>query len=152
MLSEVYQRAKKFKRKYPLTIAWRMKAHSKVIDKHLDEGEKVIYAFAAQKNENSLEFFRTYIVALTSKRIMIAQKRVFFGYFLTSITPDLFNDLKIKTGLIWGMVKIDTVKELVIFSNIQKQGLQEIETVVTNYMMKEKRKYFRNGKKEEKNI
>jgi hypothetical protein len=150
MKSSVYSKVREFKNKYPLTIAWRLKAHCKVIEKHLNEGEQVLYAFAAQRNTKQGEIFTTYVVALTNKRIMLGQKRVFFGYFFTSITPDLFNDLKVKMGIIWGKVFIDTVKEKVILSNIPKAALPEIETTIIKYMMEEKKKYFQ--QKSEKNI
>ena len=47
-------------------------------------------------------------------------------------------------GLIWGDVIIDTVKEKVHLSNIDPKGLIEIETVITEFMMKEKKKYHIN--------
>ena len=144
-MGNTYDKVLSFKRKYPMTIAWRLKSHCKIIDKHLNPEEEVIYAFAAQKNANPLDIITTCVVALTNKRIMIAQKRVIFGYFFTSITPDLYNDLKVSMGLVWGKVYIDTVKELVAFSNIQRGALSEIETNVTEYMMTQKQKYMQEG-------
>lgn len=141
MESVVYKKVKEFKRKYPMTISWRLKSHCKIVDMHLNPGEVVKYAFAAQKNDNALDIITTYVVVLTNKRILLAQKRLLFGYFFTAITPDLFNDLKVVMGLIWGKVYIDTVKEFVPLSNIQKEALPEIETCITEYMMIEKRKY-----------
>ena len=137
----VYEKVLEFKRKYPLTISWRLKKHTEIIEKHLNPDEEVLYAFAAQKNDNPLDIITTYAVAITNKRILLASKRVLFGYFLVSITPDLFNDLSVRMGLIWGKVIIDTAKEEVILSNIQREALDEIETAVTEYMMKEKQKY-----------
>ena len=137
----VYEKVLEFKRKYPLTISWRLKKHTEIIEKHLNPDEEVLYAFAAQKNDNPLDIITTYAVAITNKRILFASKRVLFGYFLVSITPDLFNDLSVRMGPIWGKVIIDTVKEEVILSNIQREALDEIETAVTEYMMKEKQKY-----------
>ena len=58
-----------------------------------------------------------------------------------SVTPDMFNDLTVFSGLIWGKVYIDTVKETIVLSNIAKDALDEIETQVTEYMMTEKKKY-----------
>ena len=81
------------------------------------------------------------MIALTNKRILIGQKRLIFGYFFTAITPDMFNDLKVKAGIIWGRIYIDTVKEYIPLSNIQKDALDEIETNITEYMMEEKKKY-----------
>ena len=72
---------------------------------------------------------------------MIAQKRLFFGYFFLSITPEMFNDITIKCGIIWARVNIDTIKEEVTLSNISKAAVTEIETTITDYMMMEKRKY-----------
>lgn len=141
MESIVYQKVKEFKRKYPMTVAWRIKSHSKIIERHLNPGEIVKYAFTAQKNDNPFDMITTNVVALTNKRILIAQKRLIFGYFFTAITPDMFNDLKVKVGMVWGKVYIDTIKEHVVFSNIQKDAVPEIETCVTEYMMVEKRKY-----------
>ena len=142
MQRHVYPKVKEFKKKYFFTIAWRIKAHSKVIDLHLNEGEYIKYAFAAQKNDSQFDIFTTYVVALSNKRILLGQKRLFWGYFFTAITPDMFNDLKVEMGLIWGSIIIDTVKEVVVLSNIQKKALPEIETSITEYMMREKKKYL----------
>ena len=54
----------------------------------------------------------------------------------------MFNDLSIKMGIIWGKVSIDTIKEQVFLSNIQREALAEIETQITEYMMEEKQKYI----------
>lgn len=140
-MGSIYKRVLKFKNKYPNTIAWRLQQNSSIIEKHLNPGEEVRYAFAAQKNDNIFNIFETAVVALTSKRILIGRKRVFFGYFLNSITPDMFNDLKVSGGLFWGKVYIDTVKEYVTLSNISNEALTEIETEVSTYMMEEKKKY-----------
>lgn len=141
MKHNVYENLLQFKKKYPITISWRLKAHSKVVEGFLNPGENVLYAFAAQKNNNPLDIVTTYAVVLTNKRILLAQKRLLFGYFYTAITPDLFNDLKVSKGIIWGKVIIDTMKEKVFLSNIQSSALNEIETNITEYMMKEKQKY-----------
>lgn len=137
----VYQMAKRFKNKYPDTVAWRIKQNASVVQKHLNPGEEVRYVFVGQKNDNPLDIITTAVVAITNKRILIGSKRVLFGYFLTSITPDMFNDLKVVTRIFWGTVVIDTIKELVHISNISKKALPEIETNVTEYIMEEKKKY-----------
>lgn len=139
--NEVYNKVKEFKNKYPRTIAWRLKKNSKVVQMHLNPGEKVLYAFCGQKNANVLDIITTCVVAVTNKRLIIGQKRVVFGYFYYSITPDLYNDLQIRNGLIWGNLIIDTVKEVIHLSNLDPRGLLEIETKVTEFMMQEKKKY-----------
>ena len=144
MESLVYKKALEFKKKYPTTVAWRLKAHCKIIDKHLNKGEVVKYVFVGQKNNLWYDIITTNVIVMTNKRLLLASKRVLFGYFFTSITPDLFNDLKIKSGLIWGKVFVDTVGELVVISNVSKKALDEIETYITENMIKEKRKYHLN--------
>ena len=145
-MGTVYQKALEFKQKYPMTVGWRLKKNSEVIERHLNPGEKVLYVFVAQKNDNPLDIISTAVVALTNERILIGRKRVVMGYFLDSITPDMFNDLKILSGIIWGKVYIDYVKEFVTLSNISKNALSEIETKITQYMMNEKKKYSLNNK------
>lgn len=140
-MNKTYQKLKEFKSKYPLTVAWRLKAHSKVIEKHLNPGEVVKFVFAAQKGHSSMDIFSTFIVVLTNKRILLAQKRILWGYIYLSVTPEMFNDLTVSSGLIWGVVYIDTVKETIILSNIAKNALDEIETQITEYMMNEKKLY-----------
>lgn len=141
MENNVYEKVKEFKKKYPMTVAWRLRKNSKIVQKHLNPGEKVLYAFVAQKNDRFYDLFSTGVVVLTNKRLLVGRKRVVFGYFLDAITPDLFNDLKVLAGVFWGKIQIDTVKEIVTLSNIDKAALQEIETNISEYMMKEKKKY-----------
>lgn len=141
MSNIVYDEVRKFKKKYPWTISWRLKAHCKIVSQHLGLDEKVKYVFAAQKGDNHWDIINTYVVVMTNKRLVLGRKRLLFGYFFTSITPDLFNDLKVKMGIIWGLVYIDTIKELVILSNVQKKALPEIEKEITEHMIREKKKY-----------
>lgn len=140
-MKSVYDKLKEFKKNYPSTVAWRLKKHASVIEKHLNPGENVTYVFAAQKGLSAVDIFSTFVIALTNKRILLAQKRVLFGYTFLAITPDMFNDLTVDSGIIWGRVFIDTVKETVLLSNISKKALDEIETQITEYMMEEKKKY-----------
>ena len=140
----VYNEIKKFHKKYRNTMMWRVKQHSKVIEKHLNPGEEVLYAFAGQLNDNPLNFHNTVAFALTNKRIIIGQKNFLFGYTLNTITPDLFNDMQVHVGLFWGKIVIDTVKEEVILTNLSKRSLTEIETNISEYMMKEKQRYVKN--------
>ncbi len=137
----VYKKLKEFKAKYPATVAWRLKAHSKVVEKYLNPGEEVKFAFPAQKGISSMDIFSTFVVVLTNKRILLAQKRVLWGYTYLAITPDMFNDLTVSSGIIWGKLYIDTVKETVMLSNISKGAMDDIETEITEYMMSEKQKY-----------
>lgn len=140
-MSKTYELVANFKKKYPLTIGFRLKKHCKVIDLHLNPDEKVLYAFPAQKNNNFYEIFYTNVVVLTNKRILIATKKVLWGYYLVTITPDMFNDLTIRKGLFFGNVVLDTINERVFLSNVDPKALPEIETIISEYMMSEKQKY-----------
>jgi len=139
----IYQEALKFKKKYPKTIAWRLKAHSKIAQLHINPDEKVTYVFVAQKNSYSYEIFRTFVVVVTDKRIILAQKRLLFGYLFITVTPDMYNDLSVVMGILWGKINIDTVKERIHLSNIEKDALPEIETEITQFMIAAKQNYAR---------
>lgn len=143
----VYNLVCRFKRKYPMTIAHFLKRHSKVAASIIDRDEKILYAFCGQKNDAYSVLFDTCVVVVTSKRLIIGQKRLIWGYQITTVTPELFNDLKIYSGLLFGKVEIDTVKETIFVSNLDKKSLDEIETNVTNIMLKQKRE-IKKGKDE----
>lgn len=148
-MNNCYNLASKFMKKYPMTVAWRVKQHCKVIDKHLNPGEEVLYVFAGQKNDRAVDLFNSCVIVLTNKRIMVATKRVLFGYFLTSITPDMYNDLTVSKRIFWGAVVIDTVKEVITISNIDSKALSEIETNITEIMIKNKKEYLAEKSTEE---
>lgn len=137
-----YEQVKKFMKRHPGTIAFRLKEHCNILDKHLNPDETIKYVFAGQKNNSSIATPNTFVIALTDKRLLFARKRLLFGYFFYAVTPDMFNDLKVNSGIVWGKIIIDTVKELATISNISKDALSEIETSITQYMAEEKKKYF----------
>ncbi len=143
-MGKVYDQVCMFKAKYPGTITWwRLKKHAKVVEQHLNQDEEPIYSFAGQKNDDVLDVFSTCVICVTNKRILIGQDHIITGYTLTSITPDLFNDLKAYSGILFGKITIDTLKEEVVLTNLDKKSLPEIETAVTSQMMEEKKKYMR---------
>lgn len=141
-MGKVYEQVLKFKQKYPMTIGWRLKKNASVVERYLNQDEEVIYSFVAQKNDNPFDIFSTAVITLTSQRLLVGRKRVVFGYFFDSITPDMFNDLKIKGGIIWGRVYIDTVKEFITLSNVSNDALPEIQNVMSSYMMEVKKQYI----------
>ncbi len=140
-MANIYEKVKEFKSNYSKTIAFRVKKHSQVVEMHLNPSEEVLFAFCGQKNKESLLLINSCVVALTNKRIIIGQKRLLWGYFFTAITPDMYNDLKVRKNLIWSDIEIDTIKENVYISNLDPRGAIEVETCITEFMMKEKKKY-----------
>lgn len=137
----IYELAKEYKKKYPGTICFRIKKHSAVVEEYLNPDEEVLYVFCGQKNEKWNDLFSSSVIVLTNKRILIGQKRVLWGSYYTQITPDLYNDMKIYKGLFFGKIIIDTVKEEVVITNLDKNSLDEIETAISEFMMKEKKLY-----------
>ncbi|MCX4364559.1 MAG: PH domain-containing protein [Bacilli bacterium] len=141
---DAYKELMLFKQKYPGSVTWfRLKKHCEIIDKHLNPNETIQFCIAGQLDNDNLSFFNTGVLALTSERIIIAQNRLLVGYKFSSITPDLFNDLQVSTGLIWGNLTIDTLKEKVHMSNLAKSSLPEIETQITMFMQEAKKQYAR---------
>lgn len=142
-MGKVYDQVCMFKAKYPGTITWwRLKKHARVIEQHLNADEEPLYSFAGQKNDDMLDIFSTSVVCLTNKRILIGQDHILTGYTLNSITPDLFNDMQVYSGIIFGKITIDTIKEVVVFTNLDKKSIPEIESAISNNMMEQKKKYM----------
>ena len=142
-VNEVNQLASDFLRKFPLTICWRIKQHSKIMAKHLNPDEEIFYLFPAQKNPSSFTIYETCLTAFTNKRILVARKNVFWGYQIFSVTPDLFNDFEVYKGLIFGKLEIDTAKEVIRLSNIDPRALVEIETNLSEYLLRIKPKFIK---------
>lgn len=141
----IYEKALEFKKKFSGTVAWRIKKHSEILERYINPGEEVIYVFCGQKNDDWYDLFTSCVVVLTNKRLLIGQKRVIWGSFYTQITPDLYNDMRVYNGLFFGKITIDTVKEVLTISNLSKDSLDEIETQISEFMMKEKKKYKERG-------
>ena len=135
-MGKVYDLALEFKKKYPNTISRRIKKHAKVIEDYVNPDEEVLYAFCGQKGNEISDFFRTCVVAVTDKRLLIGQKRVVWGSFYSQITPELYNDMQVYSGLFFGKVTIDTVKEKLYISGLSKASLDEIETAISTLMIK----------------
>ena len=130
-----------FKKRFPSTVMWRVRKHCRVVEKHLNPKEKVLYAFAAQMNDNASDIIDTAVLCVTSDRILIGQDQILYGYTLHSVTPEMYNDLQVQSGIFWGKIVIDTVKEIIYFSNLSKRALVEIESIISMYMMEAKKLY-----------
>ena len=145
MKGVVYNSVKDFLRKYPATIAWRVKKHSSVVEEHLNDDEVVLYSFAGQKNSNFMQPFFTTVVVFTNKRMLLGRKKYLGRYDYSSITPDMLNDFEIKTSILYGIVEIDTVKEHFYIGCLDKKSLPSIEDALSKYMVNEKLKYMKNN-------
>ena len=144
-MMSVYPRVLRFKRKYPMTIVFRLRKHAAVVDSILDKDEKVLYAFCGQRNDDNRFLFDSCVVALTNKRIIVGEKRI-LGYYIINVRAELFNDLKIRAGLSFGHVEIDTVKENIHISNLDKKSLDEIETMIHRIINDDKKRISEENK------
>lgn len=140
-MKNIYNEFLNFKKKYPKTVVWRARRHAKVLEEHINDTEELLYVFGGQKNKASLDLINSCLVAITNKRLIIGSKRLLWGYFFTAITPDMYNDMKIIKNLIWSDIEIDTIKERVYISNLDPKGAAEVETVLSEFMLQEKKKY-----------
>lgn len=143
MKFSIYEKCKEFLNKYPFTICFRVKKHSKVIQKHLNPDEDPNYVFTGQKSTTSLTIFSTCVVTFTNKRMLVGHKRIVPGYFYTSVTPDMLNDFEIKRGIFFGKVYIDTIKEKICISDIDVHALREIEDYLSKYMLEDRVKFLK---------
>ncbi len=147
MNRDVYENCRNFKKKYPMTVAWRLKQHASVVQKHLNDDEVVLYTFTGQKNSNFFSPFFTTVIVLTNKRMLLGRKKYLGRSEYYSITPDMLNDFEIKTSIFFGIVEIDTIKETFSMNCIDKRALTDIEDAISKYLINEKLKMLRNNKK-----
>ena len=147
MDKSVLESCTNFLKKYPGTIAWRVKKHASVVQNYMDEDEIILYSFCGQKNQAFYEIFFTTVVVITNKRMLLGRKRFFGQHYFSSITPDMLNDFQMRSNLFWGSVEIDTIKEHFIISNISKKALTEIEKAISKYIVNEKLKLLKTKNK-----
>ncbi len=93
-----------------LSKKWGIK-HFKVIEDNLREDEEVYMAFIGLKDYKSMtKHDNNYAYAITNKRIMFGQKKM-FGENFKSVVLDRINDISSSTGAMLGIVTIDTLGE-----------------------------------------
>ena len=93
-----------------MTKKWELK-HFQLIEKNLDEDEKVILPFMGLKNYISATKHDSYYAfAITNKRIIMAQQKM-LGQDIKSVSLNNINDITLSNGPISGTVYFDTYKE-----------------------------------------
>ena len=58
----------------------------------------------------------------------------------------MLNDFEIRTGIFFGSIEIDTVKEHFIIDGLSKKSLEEVEDAISKYLINEKIKILKNKK------
>ncbi len=94
-----------------LTRKWGIK-HFALIENALHRDEQVLMCFMGLHNYvGGAKHDGNYAYALTNERIIMAQKKA-IGQEVQSVAIDYLNDITLSTGLIYGVVTIDTMKEV----------------------------------------
>lgn len=90
---------------------WGLK-HFKVIALNLMKDEDVLMTFIGMHNYRSATKHDKYFAyAITDKRFIIAQKNIIAGETLQTIYLDNINDITFASGMAFGIMTIDTIKE-----------------------------------------
>lgn len=91
---------------------WGIK-HFSVIAEHLAEDEKVLMTFIGLHNyQSATKHDSNYAYAVTNKRIVMAQKNMIAGEKIQTVYLDNINDITFQSGLAFGIMTIDTIKEV----------------------------------------
>lgn len=117
--------------------AWTIK-HFSVVEKQLLPNEEVKSCFMGRHNFISLtknENFYAY--AITDTRIIIAQKKI-VGENVIIVSLKNLNDVTLKTGLMWGTLKFDTIKET-FNVGVPSNTARRIHDMVSNALFESKK-------------
>lgn len=93
-----------------MTKKWNIK-HFTVVENQLNKDEEVLFAFVGLYNYiSATKHDSNYAIAITNKRIVAGQKKV-FGENVNTISRNHLNDISKSTGMIMGLLTVDTFKE-----------------------------------------
>lgn len=89
---------------------WSLK-HFSLIERALADDEEVLMCFAGLHNYVSTsQHDNNFAYAITPKRIIMAQQKV-IGQVFQTVDIDNLNDITLNTGMLMGIITIDTIKE-----------------------------------------
>lgn len=112
---------------------WRLK-HFKVVEQQLKDDEDVLVCFIGLKNFVDIaNHDENWAYAITNKRIIIGQKGL-IGEKVDVISLRDLNDISFRKGLVFGVLIIDTIKE-VFNVGLNKNSATAIHELVTNALM-----------------
>ena len=93
-----------------MSTSWDLK-HFSLIEDTLLSGETVYLVFEGLHNyQSTTKHDKNFAYAITSKRIILAQKKV-IGSVLQTISLQNVNDITFRKKLVMGIITIDTIKE-----------------------------------------
>lgn len=85
--------------------------HFSIIEKNLSADEDILMTFIGIHNyKSATKHDNNFAYAITNKRILMAQKKV-IGEVFQVVLMDNLNDITLQTGIVFGVITIDTFKE-----------------------------------------
>ena len=121
-----------------MTKKWGIK-HFSVIEADLKENERVLMCFIGLHNYvSATEHNDNFAYAITDKRIIMAQKKL-FGDVLQSVLVDNLNDITVNSGMLFGVVTFDTIKEKFNIGT-NKNSAKKIQSVARDILFDLKNK------------
>lgn len=110
--TEMYNYCKEHNFGCGMTEKWAIK-HFTLIEKALKDDEEVLMVFIGLHNYvSATKHNNNFAYALTNKRFIMAQKKL-VGENFQMVLLDRLNDVSLSTGLLMGIITIDTMKETV---------------------------------------
>lgn len=118
-----------------MTKSWGVK-HFQLIADNLKKDEKVILSFIGLHNYiSTTKHDNNFAYVLTNKRFILAQKKV-VGEAFQTISLDNINDITFESGMTFGIVTVDTIKEKFNIAlnkyyakNISNRLLEELDKI-----------------------
>ena len=130
---EMYDYCKKNDYGQGVNKKWDIK-HFGLIQDSLAPDEEVLMCFVGIHNYVSAsKHDGNYAYAITNKRIIMAQKKM-IGESIQSIAFNNLNDITLSTGLLMGVIVIDTVKE-VFNVGVNKKQARKINEQIHNLLI-----------------
>lgn len=106
MRNIIYEKVMEFKNKFSGVPATRLERHAEVAMKSLAEGENVLHVYCGLD-----EFYRTQIVVVTDRRVIVARKKLLFGSRISSIDRDKVCNIHNRRSLLWNDIFFNTLTE-----------------------------------------
>ena len=100
--------------------------HFEIVERNLAANEEVLLAFISNgvnDRTNQCVLGGAMAVALTSQKLIYAQRRPVMGDFVKTVSYDNINDISSKIGWIFGEIVIDSLTEYMRFS-VDKIGVE----------------------------
>lgn len=117
---------------------WGVK-HFSLIEQALNADEEIVMCFIGLHNYVSTsKHDNNFAYAITNKRVIMAQQKV-IGQNFQTVSLEHVNDVTMSTGLLMGVVTVDTIKEK-FNVGVNKIAAQNINNMIHDILLKTKKK------------